>query len=295
VTASAIAAAAGLIACSAVCSWAQAEAAPAASEKGGAMRQEAPSLADEPLISLWQHRQDVDIAAMVKELGFNAVWTDDDPYHGQAWEDTHMYRALQVPGVDYVVAKVERMQWGQTHEGSVKHAAWIAQLALSHKEIIGLYLNDFYDEIEEGHRTMEQWREIIAAAKAINPDLKIVVPHYPHRGNQERPYDFDHDAVIFNLWHHGDISRVEEHLVQAERQHPDKPIITGLYLNSGSGGGHWLTEQELKGMLALFVDHLNAGKVAGLRIFCAYQLEERPQYIEWAKEALEEMKAPDGG
>ena len=30
-------------------------------------------------------------------------------------------------------------------------------------EIIGLYLNDFYDEIEEGYRTMDQWREIIAA------------------------------------------------------------------------------------------------------------------------------------
>ncbi len=224
-------------------------------------------------------------------------WTDDEPYDGQAWEETHMYRALQVPGVEYVIAKVERIQWGQTHEGSIKHARWVAELALSHKEIVALYLNDFYDEIEEGRRTLDQWREIIAAAKEVNPDLAIIVPHYPHRGNVERAYDFDHDAVIFNLWHHGDISRVEEHLAQAERQHGDKPLLTGLYLNSGSGrgGGHWLTEEEFKGMLRLFVDHANAGKTAGVRIFCACQLEQRPEYVEWAKEVLKDLEVAGAG
>jgi hypothetical protein len=202
-----------------------------------------------------------------------------------------MYRALQVPGVEFVIPKVERIQWGQTHEGSVKHARWVAEVSLSHGQIWGLYLNDFYDEIEDGYRTMEQWREIIAAAKSVNPGLRIIVPHYPHRGNQDRAYDFDHDAIVFNLWHHGDIARAEGHLAQAERQHPNVPIITGLYLNSGSDGGHWLAEQEFKTMLGLFVDHLNAGRTSGIRIFCACQLEQRPEYIGWAKEVMKELQA----
>ena len=62
-----------------------------------------------PLICLWQHEQQVDIAPLVKALKCNLVWTDDAPYHGQAWEETHMYRALQVPGVRYVIPKIERL------------------------------------------------------------------------------------------------------------------------------------------------------------------------------------------
>ena len=255
------------------------------------MSAQSAALADKPLICLWQHRQEVDIAPLVKDLGFNTVWTDDEPYRGQTWEDTHMYRALQVAGVEYVIPKVERIQWGQTHEGSVKHARWVAELSPSHREIVGLYLNDFYDEIEDGYRTMEQWREIISAAKDVNPNLSIIVPHYPHRGNQNRPYDFDHDAIVFNVWHHDDVATAEAHLVQAERQHPGVPIITGLYLNSGSDGGHWLAEQEFKTMLGLFVDHLNAGKTAGMRIFCACQLEQRPEYVDWAKGVLKGLRA----
>ena len=127
----------------------------------------------EPLICLWQHNQEVDIAPLVKELGFNTVWTDDEAYHGQAWEQTHMCRALHVPGVKYVIPKIERAAWGWTHEQSRASAKWIAELSLEHKGIIGLYLNDFYDEIEEGHRTMAQWREIIAAARSVNPNLKL--------------------------------------------------------------------------------------------------------------------------
>jgi hypothetical protein len=265
-----------------------------APEEGKEMAVQAPRLGGELLICLWQHQQEVDIAPIVKQLGFNTVWTDDDPYDGQAWEETHMYRALQAPGIKYVIPKVDRAAWGWTQEIALRHAKWVAQLSLEHNEIIALYLNDFYDEIEDGHRTMEQWREIIAAAKAVNPDLKLIVPHYPHRGNVDRPFDFDHDAVIFNLWHHRDISRVQEHLSQAEHLHADKPLLTGLYLNSGSGrgGGHWLTEEEFKRMLRLFVEHANAGKTAGVRIFAAYQLEQRPEYIGWAKEVLKDLKPP---
>ena len=83
-----------------------------------------------------------------------------------------MYKMLQVPGVKYVFAKIERAAWGWTHEQSMKHAHWVAQLSLEHTGILGMYLNDFYDEIEEGYRTEEQWREIIAAAKEINPNLQ---------------------------------------------------------------------------------------------------------------------------
>jgi len=245
-----------------------------------------------PLVCLWQHQMEVDITDLVSGLGFNAVWTSDEPYHGQAWEETHMYRSLQVPGIDYVFAKIERLQWGQTHEGSVKHAKWIGELSLEHGEIVGLYLNDFYDEVEEGYRTMEQWREIIAAAKAANPNLPIWVPHYPHRGNEERDYDIDYQGVIFNVWDPQNITAADRYLTQAEGQHAGKTLLGGLYLSSGPRRGHWLTEEDFKGLLRLYVDHINAGKLDGLRIFSAGQLDRRPEYVVWAKEVLKELKAP---
>jgi len=255
------------------------------------MKGQARALAGKPLISLWQHQQEVDIAPLVKELGFNMVWTDDEPYHGQAWEETHMYRALQAPGIEHVLPKIERIQWGQTHEGSVRQAKWIAELALAHKEIIGLYLNDFYDEIEEGYRTIEQWREIIAAARAVNPELPIWVPHYPHRGNEARAYDIDYQGVTFNIWDPGNIEGAERYLTQAEAQHKGKIVLGSLYLNSGARRGHWLTEQEFKTLLRLYVEHIKAGKLSGLRIFCACQLKQRPEYVAWAKEELKGLEA----
>jgi len=240
---------------------------------------------DRPLICLWQHQQGLDLAPL-QALHFNVLWTDDEPYHGQSWEQTHMFRALQVPGIRQVIPKIERLQWGQTHEGSLKHAAWIGGLAHQHPEIMGLYLNDFYDEIEDGYRTMMQWREIIAAVRAVNPALPLWVPHYPHRGNERQPYDFDYQGVIFNIWDPENIPAAERYLQQAEAKHADKCIVGSLYLDSGARGGHWLAEGEFRGLLGLFLEHTLSGELAGLRIFCACQLLQRPEYVRWAQEVL---------
>ncbi|HUU54579.1 MAG TPA: hypothetical protein VMY87_06650 [Armatimonadota bacterium] len=248
----------------------------------------------EPLICLWQHEQDVDIAPLVKELGFNLVWTDDDAYDGtQKWEDTHMYRVLQVPGVKYVIPKVDRAAWGWTQEIALRHAKWVAELSLKHPEIIGLYLNDFYDEIEDGHRTMEQWREIIAAIRSINSDLDLWVPHYPHRRNENQAYDFDYQGVMMNLWDPSNLEQAEQHLAASEAQHAGKIILGGIYINSGAHHGHWLTEEQFKKTLKIYVDQINAGKLHGLRIYCACQLTQRPEYAKWAKEVLKDLK-PSG-
>jgi hypothetical protein len=246
------------------------------------------------LISLWNHRMDVDPTDLVSELGFNLIWSHDQPYSGQDWEETHMYKLLQIPGVEYVFAKIERAAWGWTHEQSLNHARWVAELSLEHPGILGMYLNDFYDEVEEGYRTEEQWREIIAAAKEINPELQLWVPHYPHRNQGRHAFDFDIDGVILNLWGNDPelMAHAEEHLAAGLEHHPDIPVIAGLYLRSGSGGGRWLTEDEFKTVLGHYVEMVNAGKIEGLRIFSAGQFEERPEYIGWAKEVLSGLKCP---
>jgi len=244
------------------------------------------------LISMWNHRRDLvdtgDVARLVEELGVNHIWSNDEPYHGQEWEETHIYKLLQIPGVKYVQAKVNRAAWGWTHEMSLDHARWIATLSLEHEGISGMYLNDFYDEIEDGYRTEAQWREIIAAAKEINPDLKLWVPHYPHRDQGRHAFDFDIGAVILNLWGNDPelIARGPEHLGAGLEHHPDRPVMAGLYLRAGMDGGRWLTEEEFRNLLGHYVDMLNAGKIIGLRMFAAYQFVERPEYIEWAKEVL---------
>lgn len=241
------------------------------------------------MISMWNHRHDIDVTELVEELGINHVWSHDDHYTGQAWESTHMHRLLQVPGLEQVMAKVERSAWGWDHEMSLRHAKWVALLSTFNPGITGMYLNDFYDEVEEGYRTEAEWHEIIEASKAINPDLKLWVPHYPHREQGRHDFDFDIDGVILNLWGNDPdlLARAEEHLAAGVSHHPDRDVMAGLYLSAGPDGGRWLTEDEFRFVLGHYVDMLNAGKIQGLRIFSAGQFKQRPEYIEWAKEILE--------
>jgi hypothetical protein len=244
-------------------------------------------LPPDPLISLWEHQASVDIGPVVEAVGFNTIWTHDPPYTGQKWEDTLMFRHLHVPGVKYVIAKVDRTIWGWTHEQSLKHAEWVAKLSLTHKQIIGLYLNDYYDEITDKGRTPDQWAEIIAKARSVNPKLALWVPLYPP-GHLEKPYDFDHDAIIMNIYDVKQIPNAEKLLSETERRHPGKPIVTGLYVKSDEN--RWMKEEEFKQLLSIFVKHINDGKTVGLRIFRAATLRERPEYMTWAREVLKDLK-----
>ena len=251
-------------------------------------------LPSEPLLCLWEHDAKVDIAPLVRELGFNTLWAHEPPYDGKIeWKDTMMARALQIPGMKYVLGKIDRKQWGWSYEACLKHAEWLAKLSREHKEIIGVYLNDYYGELEEGGKTRQQWDEITARMRAINPELPIWVPLYPDNGDLDKPYDFDHDAYMFNIWDDREVRKVEEYLTRAEQKVAGRPIITGLYLNSGRDKEKsWLSESDFKYILGVYVRHLNAGKTNGLRFFRAEQFNQRPEYLKWAKEVLAGLKKP---
>jgi hypothetical protein len=103
------------------------------------------------------------------------------------------------------------------------------------------------------------------------------------------PFDFDIDAVIFNVYNTKQIANAEKHLLETEKKFPGKPILTGLYLNAGSER-RWLTEEEFGQLMDLFIRHINEGKTIGLRIFRAQSLIERPEYMTWAKEMLKKLK-----
>lgn len=244
------------------------------------------------LVSLWSHTVNRDITGIVNDLGANLIWTNDSPYKGIAWEQSHMYKCLQTPGVEYVFGKINRVAWGWTHEESVKHARWVASLSLIHPKIAGLYLNDFYDEVEEGYRTEDQWREIIAAAKKINPDLHIWVPHYPHRNQGAHAFDFDINGVIVNLWGNKpeQLNDLENQIASSLDRHPNRYVIGGLYLFSGTGENErWLTEEEFREILGHYVKLMNENKLVGVRLFNADLFNERPEYIPWAQEILAKL------
>ncbi len=244
----------------------------------------------EPLISVWEHSAKVDIAPAVKELGFNTVWTHDRPYHGEKLEDTLMFTHMTTPGVKYIIAKIERGIWGWKFDEAMRHAEWIAKLSLTRKEIIGLYLNDFYEETEQtakGGHSAAEFRQIIAKSKSVNPRLAIWAPCYPP-GELEKPYDFDIDAIIFSFYDTTQLSNHEELLNRALKKFPGKPILGSLYLNAGSEH-RWLTEKEFKGLMDFFVAKVNEGKLAGIRVFRVQSLVDRPEYTQWLKESLSNL------
>jgi hypothetical protein len=245
-----------------------------------------------PLISVWEHAAKVDIAPVVKEVGFNTVWTHDRPYDGSVrLEDTLMYRHMNTPGIKYVIAKIERGIWGWKFDQAMRHAEWIAKLSLDNKQIVGLYLNDFYGEMEEvakGGHTEQEFRQIIAKAKSINPRLPIWVPCYPPRELQYK-YDFDIDAIIFSFYNTKVLGEKDKLLDRALDKFPGKPLMGSIYLSAGSER-RWLTEEEFKIMTNYFVDKINEGKLCGLRIFRVQSLIDKPDYATWTKEALARLK-----
>jgi hypothetical protein len=245
----------------------------------------------EPLISVWEHDDKVDIAPTVKAIGFNTVWTHDKPYDGMMkFEDTLMYRHMKTPGIKYVIAKIERGIWGWTFDQAMRHAAWIAELSLTHKEIIGLYMNDFYEETEDtakGGHSAAEFRQIIAKAKSINPRLAIWAPCYPP-ADLDKPYDFDIDAIIFSFYDVTQLPNYEPLLDRVLKKFPSKPILGSLYLESDEG--RWLKESEFKGIIDYFVAKINEGKLAGLRVFRVQNLIDRPDYVKWLKESLSRLK-----
>ncbi len=249
------------------------------------------TLPSEPLISVWEHSAKVDIAPTVKEVGFNTVWTHDKPYSGEKLEDTLMYTHMRTPGIKYVIAKIERGIWGWKFDQAMAHAEWIANQSLTRKEIVGLYLNDFIEEMgktTEGGHSADEFRKIIAKAKSINPRLPIWVPCYPPR-ELEEPFDFDIDAIIFSFYNTKVLQDHAKLVDQALKKFPGKPLMGSVYLNAGSEH-RWLNEQEYKQLLNFFVQDINDGKLCGLRIFRVENLQQRPEYATWAKEALANLK-----
>lgn len=86
------------------------------------------------------------------------------------------------------------------------------------------------------------------------------------------------------------MANAEKHLTNGINHHPDRFVIAGLYLHSGMDGGRWLSEAEFKSVLSYYVSMLNDNKIAGLRIFSAGQLYQRPEYIEWAKDIMNRIE-----
>ena len=250
------------------------------------------TLPSEPLISVREHDAKVDIAPVVNEVGFNTVWTHDKPYDGvMKLEDTLMYRHMNTPGIKYVIAKIERGIWGWKFDQAMRHAEWIANLSLTHKQIIGLYMNDFYgemDEVAKGGHTEREFRQIIAKAKSINPRLPIWAPCYPP-DELEKAYDFDIDAIIFSFYNTKVLQDHEKLLDRALEKFPGKPLMGSLYLNAGSEG-RWLSEAEFRQLTDLFIKNTNRGRLCGIRIFRVASLRERPDYVTWTKEALAKLK-----
>jgi hypothetical protein len=246
----------------------------------------------DPLISIWEHAAKVDIAPVIKDVGFNTVWTHDKPCDSSTkLEDTLMYRHMNTPGVKYVIAKVERGIWGWSFDQAMRHAEWIAKTSLDQNKIIGVYLNDFYEEMEEiakGGHSEKEFREIIGKIKTINPRLAIWVPCYPPR-ELEKSYDFDVDAIIFSFYNTKILQDHSKLLDQALQKFKGKPVMGSLYLNSGSEG-RWLLEEEFKQLTDFFVAGINDGKLCGLRVFRVASLQERPEYAKWTKESLANLR-----
>jgi peptidoglycan/xylan/chitin deacetylase (PgdA/CDA1 family) len=245
-----------------------------------------------PLISIWEHQGSVNLGSAVEKIGFNTAWSHEGPWRDRPFDRTMTWGHLNTPGIEHVIAMVSRQQWGwESHEESMQHAARVAKLSLRYPgKFAGIYMNDYYYETLESEglpgRTPEQFAEITRLVREINPRLPVWVPIYPYN-ELDKPFDFDFDAVICNIYWQPQVPFIKDHLdAVIEKFEGKKPVLASLYIARGTAGDGWMSEEEFRKAINLYVRYINEGKIIGLRIFRASQLYERPEYMDWIREAL---------
>jgi peptidoglycan/xylan/chitin deacetylase (PgdA/CDA1 family) len=245
-----------------------------------------------PLISIWEHQGSVDLQPAVEQAGFNTAWAHEGPWRERPFDQTMTWRHLNTAGIEHVIAMVSRQQWGwESHEQSMQHAARVAELSLRYPgKFAGIYMNDYYYETLESEglpgRTPQQFAEITRLVRAINPRLPVWVPIYPYN-ELDKPFDFDFDAVICNIYWQPQVQFIEDHLnAVIKKFEGKKPVLASLYIARGTAPDGWMGEEEFRRAMELYVRYINEGKIIGLRIFRAAQLYEREEYLDWISEAL---------
>ncbi len=192
------------------------------------------------------------------------------------------------------VSKYQNVLCGLTHGQYLESAEALSGFSLTHPNICGAIIDDFYDGIGPSRNmTVAELKTIQRELKSRNPALKLFVVRYDHQDqNVILPYADFFDGICYWIW----VST--EHAWSAS-YHPDilkmkrlfnKPILQGTFIhNYGEDYGDPIPMDKLQLQCRKISEEIQRKNIDGWVIlqngwFCRHDHREQ---IQWLKNYLD--------
>ncbi len=187
----------------------------------------------------------------------------------------------------------EKHGWGfagwrdSNPETVIAEAADLSRLSLDFANVTGALIDDTSGMFAYAEYNPDRPRQIAAALRSANPDLRLWMVVYTHELQREEWQAFEPYLDVANLWvwECQNLPHLEEYVDQVAARFPGKDIIVGSYLRdypTRTGVPLDLMETQYETMLRLF----EAGKIAGYNILGACLIDMHPAQAEFIREFI---------
>jgi hypothetical protein len=156
----------------------------------------------------------------------------------------------------------------------------VVRLARQFPNITGVYCDDLFGLMKGSNYGPEEFGDIRAAIRKLNPDLKLWSVVYTHEFKEAdfwarmRPHL---DVVTLWIWKSEDIGRMREYVDECRELFPGTPIVMGVYLRDYTKVAPIPVDRVLSQMQGI-ADLIDEGKLAGYSILAAVLIDgHRPQ------------------
>ncbi|MFH1739718.1 MAG: hypothetical protein ABIH23_11970 [bacterium] len=115
----------------------------------------------------------------------------------------------------------------------VAEAEKVSALSLDFPNVTGAFFDDLMGRMKKEGYTHEDFARVSAAAKSVNPNLKLWTVVYTHELDEDSFWNSLSpfvDIVNLWIWNSRDIKDQETYVIQCRDLFPDKPIVMGCYL-----------------------------------------------------------------
>ena len=199
--------------------------------------------------------------------------------------DVHALRLLE--DYDEVTCDISKWGWAWNADGRPAVTAKsdpatvrsegenVARLAKQFPNVTGAYCDDLLGLMKRSKYGPDEFGEIRAAIRKLNPDLKLWTVVYTHEFQQAdfwagmRPHI---DVVTLWIWESQNIGHMHQYVDQCRELFPDKPIVMGVYLRDYTKVAPIPVDRVISQMQGI-ADLIDKGKLAGYSILAAVLID----------------------
>ncbi|OHB76587.1 MAG: hypothetical protein A2W31_01995 [Planctomycetes bacterium RBG_16_64_10] len=199
--------------------------------------------------------------------------------------DVHALRLLQ--DYDEVTCDISKWRWEWNADGRPVCTAvgdpatvrsegeHVARLAKEFPNVTGVYCDDLLGLMRRFEYGPQEFADIRAAIRQVNPQIKLWTVVYTHEFEQAdfwtqmRPHI---DVVTLWIWDSQNIGHLRRYVDQCRQLFPEQPIVMGVYLRDYTKRAPIPVDQVLAQMQGI-AELIKTGQLAGYSILAAVLID----------------------